>query len=68
MTFKKGMTLLIQRNYAEAEKHIRDAVQMNPEEAAYLGAHGWTRFLAASSRTATALALSSAPTVPATLS
>lgn len=47
MTFKKGITLLIQRNYAEAEKHIREAVQMNPDEAAYLGAHGWTRFLAA---------------------
>lgn len=47
MTFKKGITLLIQRNYAEAEKYIREAVQMNPEEAAYLGAHGWTKFLAA---------------------
>lgn len=47
MTFKKGITLLIQRNYAEAEKLIWEAVQMNPDEAAYLGAHGWTRFLAA---------------------
>lgn len=47
MTFKKGITLLIQRNYTEAEKHLREAVQMNPDEAAYLGAHGWTRFLAA---------------------
>lgn len=47
MTFKKGITLLIQRNYTEAEKHLREAVQMNPDEAAYQGAHGWARFLAA---------------------
>lgn len=47
MTFKKGITLLIQRDYAEAEKKIREAVNMNPDEAAYLGALAWTRFLAA---------------------
>ena len=51
MTFKKGITLLVQRNYAEAEKHLREAVQMNPDEAAYLGAYGWTRFLAAEDKT-----------------
>lgn len=47
MTFKKGITLLIQRDYAEAEKKIREAVNMNPDEAAYLGALAWARFLAA---------------------
>ncbi len=46
MTFKKGITLLIQRDYAEAEKKIREAATMNPDEAAYLGALAWTRFLA----------------------
>jgi len=51
MTFKKGITLLVQRNYTEAEKHLREAVQMNPDEAAYLGAYGWTRFLAAEDKT-----------------
>jgi curved DNA-binding protein CbpA len=51
MTFKKGITLLVQRNYTEAEKHLREAVQMNPDEAAYIGAHGWTRFLAADDKT-----------------
>ena len=50
MAFKKGITLLIQRNYAEAEKNIREAVTMNPEEAAYVGAHGWTRYLAAENK------------------
>lgn len=50
MAFKKGITLLIQRDYAEAEKNIREAVSMNPEEAAYVGAHGWTRYLAAENK------------------
>jgi curved DNA-binding protein CbpA len=52
MTFKKGITLLIQRDYAEAEKKIREAVNMNPDEAAYLGALAWTRFLAAEDKSA----------------
>ena len=50
MAFKKGITLLIQRDYAEAEKNIREAVTMNPEESAYIGAHGWTRYLAAENK------------------
>lgn len=50
MTFKKGITLLIQRDYAEAEKKIREAVNMNPDEAAYLGALAWARFLAAENK------------------
>jgi tetratricopeptide (TPR) repeat protein len=52
MTFKKGITLLIQRDYAEAEKKIREAVSMNPDEAAYLGAHAWAMFLAAENKSA----------------
>ena len=50
MTFKKGITLLIQRDYAEAEKKIREAVNMNPDEAAYLGALAWAGFLAAENK------------------
>ncbi len=50
MTFKKGITLLIQRDYAEAEKKISEAVNMNPDEAAYLGALAWARFLAAENK------------------
>jgi len=46
IAFKKGITLLIQRDYVEAEKKIREAIIMNPEEAAYIGAHGWTKYLA----------------------
>lgn len=52
MVFKKGITLMIQRNYVEAEKKIREAVEMSPDEAAYLGAHAWTRFLAAENKSA----------------
>ncbi len=52
MAFKKGITLLVQRDYVEAEKKIREAVNMNPDEAAYLGAHAWTRFLAAEDKSA----------------
>lgn len=52
MAFKKGITLLVQRDYVEAEKKIRVAVNMNPGEAAYLGAHAWTRFLAAEDKSA----------------
>jgi len=50
MAFKKGVTLLVQRDYAEAEKNIREAVRMNPDEAAYIGAHGWTKYLAAENK------------------
>lgn len=46
MAFKKGITLLIQRDYVEAEKKIREAISMNPDESAYIGAHGWARYLA----------------------
>jgi curved DNA-binding protein CbpA len=52
MVFKKGITLLIQRDYVEAEKKIREAVEMNPDDAAYLGAHAWARFLAAENKSA----------------
>ena len=52
MAFKKGITLLVQRDYGEAEKKIREAVNMNPDEAAYLGALAWTRFLAAENKSA----------------
>ncbi len=47
MTFKKGITLLIQRDYIGAEKKIGESLKMNPDEPAYLGAHAWTLFLSA---------------------
>ena len=52
MTFKKGITMLVQRDYAEAEKKFREAVGMNPDEAAYSGALAWARFLAAEDKSA----------------
>ena len=52
MTFKKGITMLIQRDYTEAEKKFREAVGMNPDEAAYSGALAWARFLAAENKKA----------------
>jgi len=45
VNFKKGITFLIQRNYEEAEKKLKEALDLNPDEPAYIGAHAWTQFL-----------------------
>lgn len=50
MAFKTGITLLIQRDYSGAEKKIREALDMNPDEPAYLGAHAWALFLSANDK------------------
>ncbi|MEQ9619372.1 MAG: DnaJ domain-containing protein [Deltaproteobacteria bacterium] len=47
IAFNKGVALLVQRDYVGAEKKTREALNMNPEEAAYIGTHAWTMFLAA---------------------
>ena len=47
IAFKKGVTLLVQRDYVEAEKKIAESLNINPDEAAYIGTHAWTMFLAA---------------------
>jgi len=45
VNFKKGITFLIQRDYEEAEKKLKEALDLNPDEPAYIGAHAWTQFL-----------------------
>lgn len=42
--FNEGEVLLRHRNYREAEKKFKEAIELNPDEAAYIGAHGWARF------------------------
>ena len=43
--FKEGHILLNQRRYTEAEKKFKDALELNPDEPVYLGAHAWSIFL-----------------------
>ena len=38
---------MAQRDYVQAGEKIAEALNMNPEEAAYIGTHAWTMFLAA---------------------
>ena len=43
--FKKGQALLSQRNYNEAIINLGEALKMNPEESAYIGAYAWASYL-----------------------
>ena len=45
--FKRGIVLLVQRNYGEAASKLGEALKINPEESAYIGAYAWARFLSA---------------------
>jgi tetratricopeptide (TPR) repeat protein len=46
-TYREGEALLKQRRYSEAENKFKRAVDLNPDEAAYIGALAWATFLAA---------------------
>ena len=43
--YKRGIVLLVQRNYGEAASKLGEALKINPEESAYIGAYAWARFL-----------------------
>lgn len=43
--YNEGELLLRQRRYKDAVKKFSNAVELNPEEAAYIGALSWARFL-----------------------
>lgn len=43
--YKRGIVLLVQRNYEEAASKLGEALKINPEESAYIGAYAWARFL-----------------------
>ncbi len=46
LEFKRGQTLLTQRNYPEASAKLAEALKINPGEPAYIGAYAWARYLA----------------------
>ncbi len=52
--FQEGELLLKQRLYPEAVKRFEKAIEINPEEPAYVGALIWARFLASDNRDAVA--------------
>ena len=52
MAYKKAKNLLSQRNYAEAEKKFSEALALNPDEAAYIGAQAWATYLASGDKDA----------------
>jgi len=52
--FKRGQTLLTQRNYSEASAKLAEALQINPGESAYIGAYAWARYLASEDKNGTA--------------
>lgn len=52
MAYKKAKNLLNQRNYAEAEKKFSEALALNPDEAAYIGAQAWAKYLASGDKDA----------------
>jgi tetratricopeptide (TPR) repeat protein len=45
LAYKDGESFLKQRRYREAEEKFKEAVSLNPAEAAYIGALAWTKFL-----------------------
>ncbi|MGI9534135.1 MAG: DnaJ domain-containing protein [Thermodesulfobacteriota bacterium] len=47
LIYIEGEMMLRQRNYKEAEKKFFNAIELNPEESAYIGAYAWARYLAA---------------------
>lgn len=47
LIYTEGEMLLRQRNYKEAEKKLFTAIEMNPDESAYIGMYAWARYLAA---------------------
>lgn len=50
VNFNEGEALLRHRNYSDAEKKFKTAVDLNPEESAYQGAYGWAKFYASSNK------------------
>lgn len=51
--FKRGIVLLVQRNYEEAASKLSEALKINPEESAYIGAYAWARYLSTEDKNGT---------------
>lgn len=45
--YSEGEMLLRQRNFKEAEKKFKEAIQLNPDESAYIGINAWAKYLGA---------------------
>jgi len=45
--YAEGELLLRQRNFKKAEKKFIKAIELNPDESAYVGIHAWAKYLAA---------------------
>jgi len=45
--YTEGELLLRQRNFKEAEKKFIKAIELNPDESAYVGIYAWAKYLAA---------------------
>ena len=50
LIYTEGEMLLRQRNYKEAEKKFFSAIEMNPDESAYIGTYAWAKYLAAADK------------------
>jgi len=45
--YSEGEMLLRQRNFKEAEKKFIEAIELNPDESAYVGINAWAKYLGA---------------------
>jgi len=45
--YSEGEMLLRQRNFKEAEKKFIEAIELNPDESAYVGINAWAKYLSA---------------------
>ena len=54
VVYNEGELYLRQRNYEQAEKSFSRAIELNPDESAYLGIYAWTKFLASTDKTSIA--------------
>ena len=45
--YTEGEMLLRQRNFSEAEEKFKQAIELNPNEAAYVGIKAWAKYLGA---------------------
>ena len=48
--YSEGEMLLRQRNFKEAEMKFKEAIELNPDEAAYVGINAWAKYLGANDK------------------
>ena len=50
LIYTEAEMLIRQRNYKEAEKKLLQAIELNPDESAYIGIYAWAKYLAAQNK------------------